>query len=45
MLANDNAAKLAVRAMYERVLDAWNRRNADEMAAPFAESCLLIEAV
>jgi uncharacterized protein (TIGR02246 family) len=44
MQADNNASQvqLAVRAIYERVLDAWNRRNAEEMAAHFAESCLLI---
>lgn len=40
--ANAGYSQLAVRALYEGVLDAWNRRNAEEMAAPFAEQCLLI---
>lgn len=39
---NTERSQLAVRAIYEGVLDAWNRRNAGEMAAPFAEQCLLI---
>ena len=44
MQTDENAerSQLAVRAMYEGVLAAWNRRNAEEMAAPFAEQCLLI---
>lgn len=40
--ANAERSQLAVRALYEGVLDAWNRRSADEMAAPFAEQCVLI---
>lgn len=40
--ANAERSQLAVRALYEGVLDAWNRRSAEEMAAPFAEQCLLI---
>jgi uncharacterized protein (TIGR02246 family) len=39
---NVSPVQLAVRALYERVLDAWNRRNAEEMAAAFADQCLLI---
>lgn len=39
---NAERSQLAVRALYEGVLTAWNRRNAAEMAAPFAEQCLLI---
>ncbi len=39
---NTERSRLAVRSLYEGVLDAWNRRNAEEMAAPFAEQCLLI---
>jgi uncharacterized protein (TIGR02246 family) len=44
MMTDDNIerSRLAVRSLYEGVLDAWNRRNAEEMAAPFAEQCLLI---
>jgi len=39
---NFERSGLAVRALYESVLSAWNRRNGAEMAAPFAEHCLLI---
>jgi uncharacterized protein (TIGR02246 family) len=42
MEQDENEAQLVVRAIYAGVLDAWNRRNAEEMAAPFAETCLLI---
>ena len=39
---NTERDRLAVRSLYAGVLDAWNRRNAEEMAAPFAKQCLLI---
>jgi uncharacterized protein (TIGR02246 family) len=44
MMTDDNTERspLAVRSLYGGVLDAWNRRSAEEMAAPFAEQCLLI---
>lgn len=44
MTTNDANKQIAVavRAVYEGVLAAWNRRAAEEMAAPVAESCLLI---
>lgn len=35
-------ALAAARSAYEVVLDAWNRRNAAEMAGQFAEECVLI---
>jgi hypothetical protein len=44
-ITTNNAGKqaaVAVRAVYECVLAAWNRRAAEEMAASFAESCLPI---
>lgn len=40
--AEPSTDERAVRALYRRLLDGWNARDAEAMAAPFAEDCHVI---
>lgn len=37
MNSRNNQAETEVRALYQQLIDGWNKRNADDMAEPFAE--------
>ena len=41
-LVEPSADEQAVRESYRRLLDGWNARDAEAMAAPFAEDCQVI---
>lgn len=41
-LAEPSTDELASRSLYRRLLDGWNARDAEAMAAPFAEDCQVI---
>ncbi|WP_422931352.1 SgcJ/EcaC family oxidoreductase [Singulisphaera sp. PoT] len=38
----DPVAETAIRALYQRILDAWNNQDAADLAASFRKNCLLV---